>query len=431
MTVAAAQGVAGRLDAAAHESRPRLRLAYLTTEYPKVSHTFIRRELLEIERRGHEVLRLAIRASDAAPVDPLDVQEQGKTVHCLGRPKGELVGAAAKRLVVSPAAAIRGLRLALRLSKSSDRGVMRHLAYWVEAAYLLGVLERERVRHVHVHFGTNAAAVAMIVRRMGGPSYSVTVHGPDEFDAVMGLSLAEKVRDAAFVAAISDFGAAQIKRWTPPALWGKVHVVRCTVGEAFTGAAAPVDPRSRTLVCVGRLSAQKGHPVLIEAFARLVRSGVEARLVLAGDGELRKEIETQIAAAGLQGRVEITGWIDEAEIRRRILASRGLVLASFAEGLPMVIMEALALGRPVIATAIAGIPELVRPGENGWLVTAGRADQLAMAMRELLETPAARLDAMGQAGRAVVRERHNTLTEGERLERLFVQMAGGARGEGG
>src|SRR5262249_23334896 len=163
--------------------------------------------------------------------------------------------------------------------------------------------------------------------------------------------------------------------------------------DAFFDAAAPLDSTSRTFICVGRLSAQKGHFVLVDAFARLVRDGADARLVLAGDGELRPEIQARIAAAGLQGPVEITGWLSEGDLRERILTSRALVLSSIAEGLPMVLMEALALGRPVIGTSIAGIPELVKPGLTGWLVTPGNAGELASAMREALDATPVQLES--------------------------------------
>src|SRR5262249_6764889 len=156
----------------------------------------------------------------------------------------------------------------------------------------------------------------------------------------------------------------------------------------------------------------KGQLMLVEAFSRAVKSGVDAKLVFCGDGELRGAIEALVAADGLQGRVEITGWIDEAEVRRRLLSARCLVLPSFAEGLPMVIMEAFALGRPVISSRIAGIPELVVPGESGWLVTAGRADQTTEAIRQMMNTPISRLEEMGKTGLAAVLDRHNTAVEG-------------------
>jgi len=403
---------------------PRLRLAYLTNIYPLVSHTFIRREILELERRGCSVLRLSIRSAPQQ-VDPVDRLEAGKTMSCLGRSKAALLGAVAKLAMTRPLALLRGAALALELARASDRGIVRHAAYLVEAAYLLGVVGREQIQHIHVHFGTNPAAVAMLMRRMGGPTWSMTVHGPNEFDCPEALSLGKKAADAAFTVAISDYCAAQLKRWVEPAHWGRISVIRCTVGEAYFAAATPVDPRSTTLLCVGRLSAQKGHMVLVDAFARVIRAGVDARLVLAGDGELRSRIEGLIAASGMEDRVEITGWIDEAEVRRRILESRALVMASFAEGLPMVIMEAMSLGRPVVATTIAGIPELVEPGSSGWLVTAGRADQLADVMREVMETPATSLDDMGRHGRGAVAQLHNTATEGEKLEALFRRALAG------
>lgn len=408
---AAATGAPARAPAAA------LRLAYLTNLYPLVSHTFIRRELLEMERRGASVLRLSIRRTPP-PVDPVDQEEAAKTVSCLGGSTLAILASVLAVLAGRPLAFVRGLALALNLARRSDRR-LRHAAYFAEACHLLRVVRRERIQHLHVHFGTNPAAVAVLMRRMGGPPYSMTIHGPNEFDAPESLSLAAKVRDSAFTVAITDFCAAQLKRWVEPEQWHKIRVVGCTVGESFFDAAAPADPASRTLVCVGRLSAQKGHFTLLEAFADVVRSGVDAKLVLAGDGELRAEIERRIADAGLAGRVEITGWIDEAEIRRQLLASRALVMASFAEGLPMVIMEAMALGRPVIATAVAGIPELVKHGENGWLVTAGRADQLAEVMRHVLGASACQLDAAGREGIQAVRRAHHTRTEGERLETLI------------
>lgn len=405
----------------AEGSRPTLRLAYLTTKYPAVSHTFIRRELLEIERRGHHVLRVAIRPGDAAPVDPADIREHERTHHILSQPKARLFTALLSLAVRRPAKCLRAFSLALALARRSDRGLIRHLAYFVEAAYLVGLLRREGVQHVHVHFGTNAAAVAMLARRMGGPTYSLTVHGPDEFDAVHGLSIPDKIRDAAFVAAITSFCASQLKRWAAAEDWPKIHIVRCTVGPEFLGAGRPIDPTSKTLVCVGRLTAQKGHLVLIEAFAELIRGGHDASLVLAGDGELRPQVEAAIRRLGLESRVRITGWIDERRVREEILAARAVALASFAEGLPVVLMEALALGRPVVATSIAGIPELVRPGRSGWLVTPGSAEELACALREVLHTPAERLDAMAAYGRQLVAEAHATPTEAARLEALFLR----------
>ncbi len=397
-----------------------MRIAYLTTQYPAVSHTFIRRELLEIERRGHEVHRFSIRPHPAAPVDPRDKEEFAKTLHILRQPKSRLIGALLKFALTHPGKTLNAISHTLKLAKRSERGTLTHLAYVAEAAFLLGEVRRRGIEHIHVHFGTNAAAVAMLVREMGGPPFSMTVHGPSEFDAPIGLSLGDKIRAAEFVCAITDYCAAQLRRWVTIEYWDKIKVIHCTVGEQFFQAAAPMDAASKTFVCIGRLAPQKGHLMLVDAFAQAIKSGVDAKLVMCGDGDLRPAIESRAAAAGISDRVEITGWIDEAEVRRRLLSSRCMILASFAEGLPMVIMEAFALGRPVISTSIAGIPELVVPGTNGWLVIAGRADQTADAIRSVMATPVPRLQEMASAGRQMVLDHHNTTIEGEKLERLFL-----------
>lgn len=415
-----ASGDASRADL---EGPAGLRLAYLTTEYPKVSHTFIRREIVELERRGHSVMRLAIRDSGGAVADAADRAEAEKTFHCLSQPKWRLFWDAAVVKVRHPLRWLSAVSAMFAMARRSDRGLLRHVAYLVEAASLLRQVQRAGIEHVHVHFGTNAAAVARLMRRLGGPSYSITVHGPDEFDAPVGLSLRDKVREAAFVVAISDFCSAQIRRWADISDWKKIHVVRCTVDEKFLQDAQPVAGRSTMLVCVGRLSAQKAQLLLVEAMGRLVREGVDLRLVLAGDGEMRQAVEQRIAELALEDRVKITGWIDETQVRRYLLDSRALVLPSFAEGLPVVIMEAFALGRPVVSTSIAGIPELLRHGENGWVVPAGNVEALVEALRQLMETPVERLTTMGLAGQQRVRLRHTANTEVTRLEILFERTA--------
>jgi glycosyltransferase involved in cell wall biosynthesis len=252
------------------------------------------------------------------------------------------------------------------------------------------------------------------------------VHGPDEFDAPIGMSLGAKVQESAFSVAISHFASAQLRRWLPVRAWPKIAVVRCTVGEEFEGSDASPRPPSDTLLCIGRLSAQKGHWLLIDAFARLVRDGVDARLVLAGDGELRQSLEVHVRERGLVDRVTITGWVSGERVRELLRECRALVLPSAAEGLPVVIMEAFAMGRPVISTFVGAIPELVEPGVSGWLVPAGDEEALLEAMRDALQSSPARLEELGNAGRARVMAKHSGGTEVAKLEALFV--AARARG---
>lgn len=395
------------------------RLAYLVNQYPKGSHTFIRREITALEALGIPVERLAIRSPDETLVDPADRAEASRTHVCLAQHPLRLAGALIWMAIARPRGFLRAFRMTVSMHRTSERGLVRHLAYLVEAAYLAWRLGRDGIAHLHVHFGTNAAAVARLVRALGGPGYSMTVHGPGEFDAPIGLSLGAKLADARFVVAISHYCSAQLRRWTPPEHWPKIALVRCAVDESFLGSHAPIDPNSQLLVNVGRLTPQKGQLLLLEAFEDVLRDHPLASLLLVGDGEMRPLIESAIASAALAGRVRLSGWLPEDEVRKAILASRALVLPSFAEGLPVVLMEALALGRPVIATPVAGVPELIRPGESGWIVPVGDRDELAAAMKAALGSPAALLEAMVAAGARRVRTWHRADREAAALAALI------------
>ncbi len=259
----------------------------------------------------------------------------------------------------------------------------------------------------------------MLVHVLGGPRWSFTAHGTETFDNPRLIGLSQKVLRCAFVVAVSSYGRAQIYRSVAPQYWKKVHVVHCGLDPAFRDVPASKGPPPRRIVCVGRLSPEKGHVLLLEAARRLAIEGDQFELVLAGDGEMRTEIEAQIASYKLTDKVRITGWISGKQVREEILAARALVLPSLGEGLPVVIMEAMALRRPVIATFIAGIPELVRPGEDGWLVPAGDVEALVDAMRACLRASPDEITRMGTAARERVLVQHDVNTEAMKLEELF------------
>jgi colanic acid/amylovoran biosynthesis glycosyltransferase len=404
-----------------------LKIAYLVNQYPKVSHTFIRREILALERQGLTVLRFALRGWDAEVKGAEDLAERDRTRHILREGMTSLLGRALRRCLAHPAKAWRALRSAWQMSRQAERPWPYHLMYFVEACTLVEWLEQEGVAHVHAHFGTNSTEVAQLAHLLGGPGYSFTVHGPEEFDKPRFLHLARKIQDAAFVVAISSYGRSQLWRWLPAGEWDKVSVVHCALEAAFFQDPGQVSAQpAPRLVNVGRLCAQKGQLLLVEAAALLKRDGVAFELVLAGDGEMRAPIEAAIARHGLGGSVRITGWVDSATVRREMTEARALVLPSFAEGLPVVIMEAMAVGRPVITTRIAGIPELVREGVDGWLVPPGDIVQLKQAMLECLQASPERLLEMGRAANARVRERHDVDVEAAKLKALFQAARAGA-----
>lgn len=399
------------------------KIAYFVNQYPKVSHTFIRREIVELERQGVGVERFALRGWDADAVDPADMRERENTRYVLRNGAVGLLPSVIAVMLGRPLRFLRALLTALTLSRGGDRPLRYHLIYLVEACVLFRWLRRSGASHVHSHFGTNSTAVVMLASALGGPPYSFTVHGPEEFDRPTRLKLREKVSGAAFVAAISSFGRSQLYRWTDFGDWPKVKVVRCGVERSFyEGAPTPV-PAVPRLVCVGRLCEQKGQLLLVEACRKVADKSVDFELVLAGDGEMRADVERAIAAAGLDNRVRITGWIGSGEVRDLLLRSRGLVLPSFAEGLPVVIMEAMVLGRPAISTYVAGIPELIRSDVDGLLVPAGDIDALAEAIERFLGLDERTLQQMGEAAFLRATAMHAIETEVEKLRRLFLRTA--------
>jgi len=391
------------------------KIAYLINQYPMASQTFIRREIAAIESKGVPVERYAVRGWNTPLVDQDDIAEASRTRRILDVGILRLLSALVAAAFTRSRAFGRALSASWRLGRLSDRGLMIHLVYLAEACVLCNWATRDHIEHLHAHFGTNSAAVAMLCRLLGGPPFSFTVHGPEEFDRPVSLGLREKIHHAAFVVCICSYGRSQLWRWAEFRDWAKVHVVHCGLDRDFLGAPpTPPSPRPR-LINIGRLSEQKGQLVLIEAAAQLKEHGRDFEIVIVGDGPLRKEIETRIDQLALASNVRLAGWMSGPQVRQEILDSRGLVLPSFAEGLPVVIMESLALGRPVISTYVAGIPELVQPGQTGWLVPAGDVEQTATAMADFLDAPIEQLERMGRAGAERVARDHDVSIEAGKL----------------
>jgi len=397
------------------------RIAYLTNNYPKVSHSFIRREILALEAQGVDVLRFALRGWDAEVVDEEDANEKTRTRHTLKDGIGRLLVTTLQTMIRCPGPFVTALKAALAMSRHGVRPWPFHLIYLAHACQIYTWLAAEDVpvTHLHAHFGTNPAEIALLIRLLGGPSYSFTVHGMDEVDHAKALHFARKVAGAEFAVAISAFSRAQLLRELPPADWPKVKVVHCGLTKEFFAEETPPLPATPTFLCIGRLSAEKAHFILLDAFAQVANMHPEAKLVLAGDGDLRQQIEIEIAAYGLGDAVTITGWISAKQVREEIKGCHVLVQPSFIEGLPVVIMEAMAMRRAVISTYVAGIPELVKPGETGWLVPAGDVDSLAAAMTESITEPPERLNEMGVAGQHRARVRHSAGTEAAKLKTLY------------
>lgn len=402
-----------------NDGAPR-QVAYLTNLYPSPSHSFIRREILGLEAAGWRVHRFAHRRSHVALVDPADAAELDRTSVLLDQPIRILALAVLVWLVERPIDAAAAFLLAMRMAWRGDRRYAAHAAYFVMACALSRRLRDLGCRHLHAHFGTNPAAVACLAGRVCGLSYSITFHGPHEFDANLRLNLRDKIVAAAFVITVSRGGHRRVMEQFPE-LASRFRLVKCGLDSAWFDAPLSKAQRSVEMLCVARLDPQKDPMLLLEAVQILAERGVVFHLNIAGDGMLRAKMEERIAASRLGTHVTLLGWQAQWQIIDCLGTARALVLSSHDEGLPVAIMEAFALGVPAIAPDVGGVSELVETGTTGWLVTRGDATALAEAMHECLRTSPAELRRMGAEGRRRVLAHDNHVSVGV-LSREFLDV---------
>lgn len=398
-----------------------MKIAYLSNIYPVTSATFIRREIHALEQLGVDITRFAIRKWTDQLVDPADIAEQAKTQYLLtGNTKGVITNTV-KTLRQSPQGFWAALKLLAKLIKNARGSVVHHAAYFGEACCLYQATQDNDIDHLHAHYSTNTAAVAMLCHAMGGPSYSFTVHGPDELDAPVHNSTALKIEHAAFVVAITDFCKSQLIRYSNFDNWDKIKVFRCGIAtEEFTPSQHTFEDNYQ-LVCVARMSGLKGQMLLPDAIAPIVAKHPKLKIIIVGDGEMRPKVEAKIKALGLEQHFELRGWQTNAQVSDIVGESRALILPSFAEGLPIVFMESFARARPVLATYIAGIPELIDE-TCGWVTPAGSVERLTTTLDNLLSTSPEQLQAMGAEGRRRVEAMHDINGLGANLKAAFEQV---------
>jgi glycosyltransferase involved in cell wall biosynthesis len=271
-----------------------------------------------------------------------------------------------------------------------------------------------------------SATVAMLASELTGIPFSFTLHGPADLFDPYRWRLDEKTARAQFVAVISHYARSQLMFFSDPAHWHKIKIVHCGVDPALyekpAGAALPPRRASEIrLLFVGRLAPVKGLRVLLDAMTNLISELPQLHLVLVGDGPDRSNLEA--AAAPLGDAVSFTGYLSQQEVAQAMQACDVFVLPSFAEGVPVVLMEAMASGKPVIATRVAGVGELVEDTQSGLLVLPGDLDGLIAAIRGIAQD-VARRDEMGAAGRKAVRVDYDITSEVSRLAGLFAQEIG-------
>ncbi len=411
----------------------RSRVAYVVGYYPAVTHTFITREIDRLRAAGVEVDVFSLRRPPAATLlTDADRRNARETSVVLPPPVAELVYAHLFALFTKPKLYASTLRRALRMGESGLRHRLWQLFYFGEAALLWRRLRARRINHVHAHFAHSGSSVAMLAAELGAPegmSFSFTMHGQTEFDEVVRYAIADKVRRALFVACIGFHCRAQVMRLVEPDQWPKLPIVRCGVDTdefALADATDRTDGDPFRILCVGRLVPDKGQSMLIEACRELISDGIDVQLKLVGDGGDRARLEQLAARHGISSHITFADSVGQDAIRRLYAEADVFCLPSFAEGIPVVLMEAMAIGRPVVATRIMGITELVDDGRDGLLVAPGDARALAAALRRIALEPglAAQLVA---AGRARVEAEYSLGESTARLRDLFAEanQAGG------
>ncbi len=387
------------------------KLAYLTGEYPRASDTFIQREVAALRAIGHEVLTCSIRTTGAEHlVGPEQRAEHASTFKVLDACKSPLRLARAHiRWLRTPGRYLRALALAWRTAPKGIKGRLFNLIYFLEAGVLAAHLSDKGVQHLHNHIAKASCTVAMLASALSGIPYSFTIHGPDIFFEPHHWRIDEKAARASFVACISDYCRSQLMSFAAQQHWNRFHVVHCGVDpDRYT----PSQHGGAELLFVGRLAGVKGVPVLLDALRGL--DFPDLRLTLIGDGPDRALLEAQ--AKGLP--VDFVGYKSQAEVAEALAKADVFVLPSFAEGVPVVLMEAMVSGLPVVTTRIAGVPELVIHEMSGLLVPPGDVIGLRSAIKTVLDNPDMRRE-MGVAGRETVEADFNIGSEARWLSTLF------------
>ncbi len=410
-----------------------MRVCYMINRYPLTSHTFIQREIAAVRAAGVEVIPVALRkASTGDVLSAADRVAREETAAIRPVSSFTLFHAIVLPFLRWPGAFLATFFQAVRLGRTDARDIVWQAFYFVEAMVLWRLCERNAVRHVHAHFASAPSDLALLASSFGNRSrrpgetpwsWSMTIHGWHEFVAEEDHHLREKVQDAAFVICISDFTRSQLMRQVGPEHWPKLRVEHCGIDpEAFVPSDADA-PRSTSVLCVGRLDAEKGHLVLLDALAELRHREVEVTAVFVGTGPFRTAVEARISERGLGDTVRLAGAIGQDEIAGYYRDAQLFCLPTFIEGLPVVLMEAMGSGVPVVTTPVNGIPELVEDGVTGVLVPPGRSDLLADAIERLLDAPELRA-SLAKAGRERVLAEFDIHRIGPAIARLFAEAPG-------
>ncbi|SNS47967.1 Glycosyltransferase involved in cell wall bisynthesis [Granulicella rosea] len=409
------------------DDRATVRMAYLLSRYPAISHTFFLHEVLGLRARGLHIETASINQPDRSrdQLPAIEAAEADTTFYIKGGSKSTALIDIVKTAIAQPSVVWRGLRAVFGIADLTLRQRGFWLFYLAEAILAGRWMKQRGLNHLHVHFGGPVASVALLTSAAWRIPYSITIHGPEELLNMDAYQLREKTRRASFVVCISDFCRSQLFQITPMEEWHKFHVVRLGVDPMLlTPPDNATSSRTLELVCTGRLVAAKGHQILLEALLMLQGQGAKIHATLIGAGPERESLERFALDHGLGKSVTFTSSLSHQATLDHVRRADIFTLASFAEGIPVAIMEAMSLGVPCVSTTIAGIPELIRSGIDGLLVPPANASALADALRALVDDPGLRRK-LGVAARERIISHYNLPLNQELLARVFERQAAG------
>jgi colanic acid/amylovoran biosynthesis glycosyltransferase len=404
-----------------------LRIAYLNTQYPSLSHTFIEREIRAVRALGVHIETFSVRRPGVNARLGSTHEQAAKETFFILDGLVPMALSALQALAASPAGFLRALVASQRLAPPGMKARLYHVVYAFEGMRLACEIRRRGLGHVHVHMANNGAAVAMMACRYNRSlTYSLSIHGPSDFYHVDTLRLQLKVAGAMFVRCISSFCRAQIMAWSDSKAWSNYHVVHCGIDPTVYLPRPARQPGPLRLLAVGRLHRIKGYQLLLDAIAILASERRAVELEIIGDGPERVALEKQAELLGLHGIVIFSGAVSQDEIGRHYDRADAMVVSSFNEGVPVVLMEACAKELGVIATCVGGIPELIEQGVNGYIVSAGSAEALEAPIRLLAADPGL-CRRHGEAGRRRVLEEYSVEKLGAGMVELFSRYLGDDR----
>ncbi len=396
-------------------------MAYIVSQYPALSMVWIIREIQQLRSLGFRINVISVNDAARASVGltATELEEAASTYYIKNHGVKGALRAHLKTLKDNPGGYFRGWKTSLKLGKLDIRAQVYNLMYFTEAL-MAGVWMKEQgFEHLHAHLGSQAATIGLFTKEVFGTGFSITVHGPDEFYNAPGQYLTEKVATADFICTISSFARSQLMKLSPYEHWHKIEVSRLGVNpDDFAPRDVERDPDTFEIVCVGRLTSAKGQHILVDAIEKLVAEGRSIRLRLVGDGEDRESLERHVDSLGLHEQVVFEGAVNQDRIRDLYAQADAFAIPSFAEGIPVVLMEAMSMEIPCVTTRITGIPELIEDGVDGLLVTPSDVDEFAAAIARLMDDEALR-NTLAKNGRLKVMDKYNLSHNVDRLAGIF------------